>query len=350
MKTTLKKLIIFFFLLSVLAGGCGIPGSPNMPVEDDSVTITGKVVPPEVGSAAILGSVSSALVLDAIVKSGICKVNGSKVEFSLNQSSGEIKIEKLPPAVGYVISLGCGSLELAAYIPHTGRRMVLGSGLSLDSTAEYLILDNYARQLYLKPINIADYSVSSTEKKLLVATLKNELEKNSVTRSSLDAAVSNYLNNLNSRKHFTEVLEKNGATFDFAGKWTGEVNYSIYNSSGAAIAIVQAMATFNISCSGSNLTGYADISPVSLYPLVLDPAELPTPSKIAFSFNGTCRGGFAWFTRKGILGPLNGRDIDKWVLMPVNCGIGFGIENLDTAYYTGIHSNPGDFRLENSSD
>ncbi|MGM0601548.1 MAG: hypothetical protein ACQETH_17175, partial [Candidatus Rifleibacteriota bacterium] len=67
-----RNFAIFLIAFAGMLVGCGIPGSPNAPVIDDSVTLTAKVSPPAVNSDNLLGSVkfSPEQIIDIIAERG----------------------------------------------------------------------------------------------------------------------------------------------------------------------------------------------------------------------------------------------------------------------------------------
>ncbi len=55
---------------------------------------------------------------------------------------------------------------------------------------------------------------------------------------------------------------------------------------------------------------------------------------------------FLTFVRRGTLGPLAGKNLDSWFVMPVRGGLAVKSDNLDTAYFSGLVTRPGEFLLQ----
>lgn len=332
-------------LVSLL--GCGIPGSPNAPVEDDSVTLRAAVSAPAVESEMIKASVkySSADVLAQLAANGRCLVNGQQVEFSLDAATGRLTIEKLPPAAGYEIVLKAGGLELATVVAHSGRVIEVSGGISLQTTAEYRLRKAYARAEALAVSSFADYSPNAGVVSAMTAAMQAELNRATSTAESLATVVNTQIEGISAQKSFAELFVRSGSAFDFSGKWKGNVSYYLHNSAGTPAMIVTAIAEANISCSGNSVSGSFRLVPFGVVPLLKDLTGLTEPSETAFAFSGSCDGRMVKFTRRGTLGPLAGKSIDSWELFPINKGLACRSLNVETAYNTGIRAVPGDFVL-----
>lgn len=352
MKSFCRVLILlsgYFFML--VLGGCGIAGDPNAPVEDDSVTLRATVNPPEVNSDSIMAAkYSSTDVFDAILKSSICSVNGNRVEFSINPTTRELVIEKLVPSAAYDISLELGGINLRAIEPHSSRTITFPAGISLQTTAESNIFEAYAKEGSMSSAALTAYSPSIAEVVMLTNLLKAELEKSSATKESIASLLDTNLKALMARKTFAEIFSRDQGAFNFNGKWVGSVFYSLHNSVGVPAILVKADAKMTLNCTGSSLYGSASFVPTAVVPLLKDMSGISTPSEISFSLSGTCQNSFAHFTRKGLFGPLEGKNLDEWEIFPINGGIACRVKNIDSSYNTGMQALPGDFVLTKSSD
>lgn len=347
MKTLKKELLLLLCVLLVSLLGCGIPGSPNAPVEDDSVTLQATVSAPLVESEMIKASAkySSAEVLAQLAANGKCLVNAQQVQFSLDPANGRLIVEKLPPAAGYEIMLKAGGLELCGLAAHTGRIIEVPAGISLQTTAEYHLRKAYARSEALAISSFADYNPNAGVVSAMTAAMQTELNKATATAESLAAVVSAQVNSISAQKSFADLFVRSGPAFDFSGKWKGSVSYFLHNSAGTRAMIVTAIAEADISCAGNSVSGSFRLVPFGVVPLLKDLSGLTEPSETAFAFTGSCDGRMVKFTRRGTLGPLAGKNIDSWELFPVNKGLACRSLNVETAYNTGIKAVPGDFFL-----
>lgn len=341
---TMPSLIIGLFAL-FFATACGIPGSPNAPVEDTSVTLKATVAAPEVNSDIILPSAkySSAAVLDQIISQGNCSVNGKRVEFSLDRDTRKLQIDKVTPAEAYEILLKAGSLELRSVAPHSSRIIEVPGGVSLQTTAEYHLRQAYAAEQLMSVGAFADYKVADTIVAPVIAALQAELAKSG--SAGLATTIDSQVKAVMAQKSFREVFARQGAAYNFSGNWQGQVGYFLHNAAGTPALVVMASATASISVSGSNASGNFRLVPVGVVPLLKDTSGLNTPGEIAFAFSGTSDGQMIRFTRQGRLGPLTGKNLDSWELFPINRGLACRAVNVDSAYNTGIKAMPGDFVL-----
>ena len=342
--------ILIVILTSTLVG-CGIAGSPNKPVIDDSVTLTAKVAPPAVNSDNLLGSAkyNSTQMIDLISQRGVCQVNGNEVEFSLNATDAELIVENIPPEDAYEIALMCGDLSLMAIVPYQGRKTVFPDGISLTTTADWQLRKMYSQHLALSTHAFAQYQSSVTDISKIETAMKNELAKSNSDKDSFDNAINTVLNQIKNQKSFSQAFSYGKNNFDFNGDWSGKVYYYLHNSAGHKALIVEAQAEMTVYCSGSTLSGSLSMVPAGVAPLLDNLSGISEPSEIAFSFRGTCNSNVAEFTRQGNLGPVAGKDIDQWQIFPVNKGIAVRAVNLDAAYNTGLETLPGDFILVEAS-
>lgn len=340
-----KLLALFLAGFLFFACGCVIPGSPNQPVEDNSVTLQAQVTAPEAWSSALPASVkfSSAQVLELLAEKGVCKINGVAAEFSLNTTTSELKIEKLPPAEAYEISLQAGAVHLQQVVLNTGR--LIKCNLSLRTTVEYLLRRAYARDAAISAGSFADYQVNAPLATDLESKLRGELVKSSAAAETVAAFISTHVESIAAQKSFSEVFARQGGAYLFAGKWQGKVSYFLHDAQGAQVMIVQADASAQISRSGNTAAGSFSLKPLGVIPLQKSAAGLSAPSEISFAFTGPCDGHTIRFTRQGTLGPLTGKNIDTWELFPISRGLACRAVNVDSAYNTGIRALPGDFVL-----
>lgn len=347
-------MIIRLFWLLVLGltflSGCVVPGSPNKPVEDDSVTILATVYAPEIKTAGLLPSTGDVNDNDSFarfVASSTCQVNGATVTFSLNEQTRELKIEKLPPAAGYRISLRSGRFILQAYKANTGRQITMPYGLSLKSTSEYLLRKRLAELETIDMAQLSDYEVNSTLVNSLSAKLASELKKADSSIEKYEKLTSDSVNDELNGKTFVECLSRNGKAVSFSGKYSGEVFYLALNSSGQAVYAVQAVASMTCTQNGTSAWGSISLEPKAVVPLG-PTAGVSAPSKKAFAFNGTVNNSILTFVRKAPNdgSPISGKDLDEWMIYPVRGGLAVRAINLDKAYYTGVQSRAGEFILK----
>ncbi len=334
----------FFILFCLTLCGCGIPGSPNIPVVDDSVTLTGTVQPPEVNASGVLASIrglASSDVLSKFVASSTCMVNGATVTFSLS-NAGELKIEKMPPSTGYELQLRSGNLELSAYAPHTSRAVSFPDGVNLQSTARYLIRKSVAKANELSVSQLASYRVSNTLANNLETKLSASLKSSSNSLTTFESLKTQEANSISQNNSLFQAVGYSLSTFKFPGTWTGPMQYYQMSSTGQKVLLVNATGKFVLNTSGAAIFGNAEITPVSVLPLIKNYSSIAIPSKVAFSFSGSFSNSVASFNRLGSSGPLNGKVMEEWKIFPVSGGIALKAKNMDTAYYLGLETKTGD--------
>ena len=349
----MKKITINLFkLIMLFAGlmltGCSIPGSTGTPVEDDSVTISGVVSAPQVAASGILaavGDANSSAAFARFVASAACQVNGRTVTYSLNSDTRVLTVEKLPPAAAYNVELRCGGLKLRAFAPHTGRKVTLPMGVSLRSTAEWHLRDALAKDANIAHDQLSDYQVKTALLDSLAGSMQTELNRVAMTSAAFDKHVSDSTAAAVSGKSFADCMQRSTTAFSYSGEYTGKVFYYLHNASGKAVVAVQAVASMTCSQNGNQVGGSVSIIPTGVVPLVENPG-IQEPGKTAFAFSGTVSNYFLTFVRRGTLGPLAGKNLDSWFVMPVRGGLAVKSDNLDTAYFTGLVTRPGEFLLQ----
>ncbi len=344
LKEYLIVLLCLFTALTIT--GCGIAGDPNAPEEDDSVTLKMNVEAPEINSEGILAAkYSSDLVLRQFSSSGVCMINNTPVNFTLNTQSSLLTIEKLPPADSYEIALKTGALELRGVAQYSGRIISLSKPLSLQSTAEWHLRKHFAAADAVSVGSFADYAVSAPELTSFVSALKGELNKSTATSATWQALIESQVNTITSAKTFGQIFTRQGPAFSFNGTWSGPVSYYLHNAAGKAVMIVKADAEMRLNCSGTSAAGSMKLIPTGVVPLQSDLSGVSAPSETAFAFTGSGDGNLVKFTRQGQLGPLAGKSIDSWELFPISSGLACRATNVDTAYNTGLKTLAGDFVL-----
>jgi len=346
------KIRLFWLLIMSLAvlSGCTVPGSSNRPVEDDSVTLMATVYAPEIKTAGLLGSAGDVNDIDSFarfVASSTCQVNGATVTFSLNDQTRELKIEKLRPADGYRINFRSGQFVLQAYRGNTGRNITMPFGLSLRSTAEYLLRKKLAEFETIDMAQLADYEVNSALVNSLAAKMAAELKKSDSSIEKFEKLTSDSVNNELNGKTFVECLIRNAKAVSFSGKYSGEIFYLALNSSGQAVYAVQAVASMTCTQNGTSAWGGISLEPKAVVPLG-PTAGVSAPAKKAFAFSGTVNNSTLTFVRKAANdgSPISGKDLDEWMIYPVRDGLAVRAINLDKSYYTGVQSRAGEFILK----
>ncbi|OGK04737.1 MAG: hypothetical protein A2W80_02115 [Candidatus Riflebacteria bacterium GWC2_50_8] len=342
-------LIVLVALVGTLLVGCSVPGSPNTPVIDESVTISGTVSVPTVtnpGLLAAVGLINNPDAFARFVASSTLKVNGRAVEFSLNDSTRAFRAEKIVPAAAYELELRCGDFSLIAFAPHSVREITLSNGLSLRSTAEWYLRAAFGGAQNFSTSQFADYQVSSTLVDSLAISLQTELNKTGLASAAWRLAASNSASAMVADRSLTEVLQRTGRVFSYNGNYAATVFYSRLNSSGVPVMAVQAAVTMTCTTSADNVSGSFSIEPIAVKPIDDFPIT-STPSKTSFAFTGKLNGSYLSFTRKAANdgSPLANKDLDSWFIFPVNDGIAVQASNLDQAYYTGIQTRAGEFIL-----
>jgi hypothetical protein len=335
--------------LIVSFSGCGIPGSPTKPDEfDDSVTLEAKVVPPANVADSVLAASSKTAeeVWQAFIASSTCRVNNAKVEFTLNATDATLLVEKLPPAAAYEISLRSGDIDLRAVTPYAGRKTVFANGLSLKTTADWVLRNAFATKNSFTVAEFAEYGTALALVTDVEQLLTTELRRSDANAGTVSQALDTALKNVLQQKTFTQIFYKNSPANDFDGDWHGNVMYYVFNSAGIKALVVTAEAKMSIKCSGSTAIGSLELTPTGAGPLIPDISGVSEPVKLAFGFQGTCHNGRVTFARKGRLGPLTGKDLDAWEIFPISRGLAFRVENRDLAYHTGLDTIPGQFVLQ----
>ncbi len=347
-----KMMIDLLTLIMLFAGlmltGCSVPGSSGTPVEDDSVTISGIVSVPQVAASGVLAAIGDANSSDTFarfVASAACQVNGRAVTYSLNGDTRVLTVEKLPPAAAYNVELRCGSLKLRAFAPHTGRKVSLPMGVSLRSSADWHLRDALAKDANIAHDQLTDYQIKPSMLDALAGSMQSELNKAAMTPAAFDKHVSDSTAAAINGKSIADCMQRSTTAFSYSGEYSGKVFYYLHNASGKAVVAVQAVASMTCSQSGNQVSGSVSISPTGVVPLVENPG-IQEPGKTAFAFTGTVNNYFLTFVRRGTLGPLAGKSLDSWFVMPVRGGVAVKSENLDTAYYTGLVTRPGEFLLQ----
>ncbi|PKL43174.1 MAG: hypothetical protein CVV41_10670 [Candidatus Riflebacteria bacterium HGW-Riflebacteria-1] len=342
-------MIVLVASVSALLAGCSVPGSPNTPVIDESVTISGTVSVPTVtnpGLLAAVGLINNPDAFARFVASSTLKVNGRAVEFSLNDSTRAFRAEKIAPAAAYELELRCGAFSLVAFAPHSGRQMTLTNGLSLRSTADWYLRAAFAGSQNFSTSQFTDYQIASPLVDTLVTSLQAELNKAGLASAAWRLTASNSASALVANRNLTEVMQRSGRVFSYNGNYAATVFYSRLNSSGVPVMAVQAAVTMTCTTSDDDVSGSFSIEPIAVKPIDDFPIT-SAPSKTSFAFTGKLNGSYLSFTRKAPNdgSPLANKDLDSWFIFPVSDGIAVQAGNLDKAYYTGIQTRAGEFIL-----
>lgn len=347
------KYRIYMIALGVLAcallSGCSVPGSANVPVIDESVTISGTVSIPAIIESSLLaavGQTNNSSAFARFVASSTLKVNGRSVEFSLNESTREIQAEKIPPAAAYELELRCGGMSMIAFVAHSGRQISLPMGLSLRSTAEWYLRAAFASSQHFSTDQFAGYQVSPTLVDTLSTSFQNELDKAGLASASWRLAASSSATALVAKRSFSQVMQPTGKIFSYNGGFSGTVFYYQLNSLGIPVLAVQAVASMTCNTTGDSVSGLFSIEPKSIKPVDNYPIT-SMPSTTAFAFTGKINGSYLNFSRRAANdgSPLSGKEIDSWFIFPVNDGLAVQAQNLDQAYHTGIQTRAGEFIL-----
>ncbi len=348
-KIRISVSLLLLSYLIILFSGCGIPGSPTKPAEfDDSVTLKAKVLlPTNVADSVLAASLKPAdKVWQAFIASSTCRVNNAEVEFSLNATDATLLVEKLPPATAYEISLRSGDIDLRAVTPYAGRKTIFTNGLSLKTTADWVLRNAFATKNSLAVAEFADYDAATPLINDVEKLLATELSRRDATSETVSQALDAALKNVLQQKTFTGIFYKNSPGKDFNGDWHGNVMYYVYNSAGIKALVVTAQAKMNIKCTGSTAVGSLELLPTGAGPLIPNISGVSEPVKLSFGFQGTCHNGRVAFTRKGRLEKKSEKDLDAWEIFPISRGLAFRVENLDLSYHTGLDTIPGQFVLQ----
>jgi hypothetical protein len=168
------------------------------------------------------------------------------------------------------------------------------------------------------------------------------LKNSTSTLSGFESLKVQEADSISQSNDFFQAVGYTSSAFNFAGTWTGSIAYYQMNSSGQKVLLVNAVTKFVINTSGSSLFGTAEITPVSVLPLIKDLSGISEPSNVAFSFSGTFSNSVASFNRMGNSGPLTGKVMEEWKIFPVSGGIALKAKNFDKAYYLGLETKTGE--------
>jgi hypothetical protein len=344
------------FYLSVLAvffgvwlSGCSVPGSTDMPVLDESVTLRGTVAVPTVANSGLLtaiGMTSDSTAFARFFASSTLEVNGRRVEFSLNESTRQLRVEKVSPASAYELALRCGDFSLYAFVPHQGLANNLPYGLSLRSTAEWYLRAAHASDQGISLYQFADYQVVATLIDKLTADFQTELAKPGLASAAWRLAAESCARELTDGRELTQLMQYSGNTADFTGSFAGTIYYQRLGATGEPALLVQAAAEMTCTRSGDQVSGSLSIRPLAARAFG-NATPGPLPGETSFAFSGGMHDQLLSFTRIAANdgSPLSGKALDRWLVLPVSDGLAVRAENLDTAYFTGLQSRAGEFVL-----
>lgn len=342
-----RLLFVFSLAIACVLTGCGIPGSPNKP--DDSVTLKGVIYAPKVAANGILASVGEANDEDTFARfmaSSTCKVNGVEVQFNISSDTRELVIEKIPPMSSYNLWLSCGDLTLAAFARHIGRHNKLPIGLSLKSTAEWSLRNRIATLEGMATDQLQNYDISPAMVNSLAGKMQAELEKNDQTAANFKAAAAAAIDKTLEAGTLADWLVLKSGSITSKKEYSATVTYIVFDAQGQPALAVQGVATFVPDKTGrTSVVGNMSLKPTGVTFLAKNP-EVSELSEVAFTFMGSLNGQFLTFTRKGTLGPLQGKELDSWVVFPVRDGLAFKAKNLDKHYYSGLETRSADFILK----
>ena len=341
--------IIVVVLACALLSGCSVPGSAGAPVVDESVTISGRIYAPAIAESTLLAAVgqnSNAGSYVRFVASSTLKVNGKAVEFSLNEATRELRVEKIAPASAYELELRCGGFSLIAFAPGSSRQITLPFGLSLRSTAEWYVRAAFGGSQNFAIEHLTDYQVMPAFVDTLAGSLQTELNKSGLASAAWRLAASNSAAALVNGRSLNEVMQRTGRAVSYNGEYVSRVFYYRLNSSGVPVMAVQADVVMTCSTSGDTVTGSFSIEPIAVKPIDNYPVTA-LPAKTAFAFTGKVSAANLSFTRKAASdgSPLANKDLDSWFIFPVSTGLAVQAQNLDKSYYTGVQTRAGEFIL-----
>lgn len=342
-------LSIVLLVLSVSFPGCSVPGSGTPPAIDDSVTLVARVDMPQIAAPGILpaiGSENNDSAFLALIASSSCKVNRVPVEFSISSTTRELKIEKMRPSPYYEIELRTGKLPLTAIVPHSGRNIRVEDGISLRSSAEWMLRKSVSTFEKLELEKLMGYSIEPSLVDSVAGFMVNSLKNKDLAWSDYDKNVDSAIEAVLKGKAFEDCLQLKASSFVFKGEYKGNVNYYVLNSAGTPELIVAAEATFIFNQLGNQINGSVKLVPTGVG--LLMPKPKGPPGEVGFAFSGSVNGNFVRFVRKGPNNgsPLSGKDIDSWLIFPVSDGLAVRAENVDRAYFSGIQSRSGEFLLK----
>lgn len=345
-----RNWLVLFLLYLLITSGCSVPGSADRPVEDDSVSLLALVSVPQIdatGLLAAIGEENNSQSWARFVASSTCRINGRRVEFSLNEQTREFKAEKIQPSDSYFIELSCGRFTLQSIVAHTSRRISLPLGLSLRSSADWYLRAALARLESLEIAKLSGYEIKPALIDNLVNSMQTELKRPGSSATLLAKLVETSVSAALSGKSFADCMQKTGSAQLYKGEYSGSIRYFALNFAGQPVLAVEGIASMTCSQSGNTVSGNFSITPTGVVPLLEDP-KISAPSKTAFSFSGTVSNSILTFVRKGDNNgsPLSGKDIDSWFIFPVSDGLAVRAGNLDKAYYSGIQSRSGEFILQ----
>ena len=336
------KLYKFALILVIIVSvsslvGCGVAGSGKKP--DESVTLTGQITAPAVKAPGILAASitdNASSTFAAIVASSTCKVNGQTVTMEISPNR-DFEISNFTPASSYEVILKSKNLELSTFSPHTGRKITFPYGLSIKSTAENELRKMFAGKIGLKQNHLSGYSVKTQLIESLAKTLAGTLAAATATKDIYISSLNSSLQSISSANGTFDGMVKNGQSIKFSGKYSGNFFYYLFNSAGQKKLAVRATADLTLNSNGSSITGTVKIKPTGANP-ILPGADANEPSIISFAFSGSHNGTIATFDQKATAGPLSGKAISRWNLIPVSNGLACKVNNVDTAYKSGIET------------
>ena len=132
-------------------------------------------------------------------------------------------------------------------------------------------------------------------------------------------------------------MVKNGQSIKFSGKYSGNFFYYLFNSAGQKKLAVRATADLTFEFKWFFHNRNCKNQPTGANP-ILPGADANEPSIISFAFSGSHNGTIATFDQKATAGPLSGKAISRWNLIPVSNGLACKVNNVDTAYKSGIET------------
>ncbi len=218
-------------------------------------------------------------------------------------------------------------------------------GVSLRSSADWHLRDALAKDANIAHDQLNDYQIKTSFLDSLAGSMQSELNKTAMTPVAFDKYVSDSTTAAISGKTLADCMQRSTTAFSYSGEYSGKVFYYLHNAAGKAVVAVQAVASMSCSQNGNQVSGSVSISPTGVVPLVENPG-IQEPGKTAFAFTGTVSNFFLTFVRRGTLGPLAGKNLDSWFVMPVRGGLAVKSDNLDTAYFSGLVTRPGEFLLQ----
>lgn len=329
----------------MITSGCAIPGSPERPAVDDSVTLTADVKMPSVAAEKLLASVVKTPedVFSEFLASSSCIINSVSVDFCLNASDSTLVIEKLPPANVYEVTLRCKDLILKAVVPWQGRQTYAPYGISVKSTADWLIRNSYASHNNMNIADLSEFAIDSTSLANLEKFISEQLLKSNTDAAILDKSISENLENLVKNRELLSIFSRQGKKFNFDGTWQGSVTYYTCNAREEAALAVYANVELSFKSYGNNLKGSGKIVPTGVSVLPGWHSGIAEPTTRTFAIEGTVSDHLIVFYRKEVAGPLAGKNVDLWKIFPLQSGIAAQISAVQS--FSGIGALPGEFVL-----